>query len=180
MLLRSAAPEDSLAVAQVHVRSWQVAYKGLLPDAYLDRLRPEDRAQRYDFAATDPSRPSTIVAVEAGVIVGFATLAPARDLDVRGDGELCALYVDPERWGQRIGRALIEQARARLYGRGFRRAVLWVLTGNDRAERFYRRDGWEPDGKSRTESAWGVRVDEIRFRRVLEPDVAPVDRRAAD
>jgi GNAT superfamily N-acetyltransferase len=167
VLLRSAAPDDSLAVAQVHVQSWQVAYRGLMQDEYLDKLRPEDRAKRYDFGASDPSKPSTIVAVDGSVIVGFATLAPATDLDARGDGELCALYVDPERWGRKIGRALIERARTRLSSFGFQRAVLWVMAGNLRAERFYRRDGWEPDGMRRTDSVWGVSVDEIRFRRPL-------------
>lgn len=167
MLLRSAVPDDSLAVAQVHVRSWQVAYRGLLPDEYLDQLQPESRAMHYDFGGPDPSKPATIVAVEGGVIVGFATLAPARDMDVRGDGELCALYVDPERWGRQIGRALIEQARFRLSNLGFRHAVLWVVTGNLRAERFYRRDGWDHDGMTRTDSVWGLFVDEIRFRRPL-------------
>ena len=32
-----------MAVARVHVRSWQVGYRGLLPDAYLDGLRAEER-----------------------------------------------------------------------------------------------------------------------------------------
>ncbi len=53
MLLRPAEPADAMAVARVHVRSWQAAYRGLLPDAYLDGLRPEDRAARYDFATED-------------------------------------------------------------------------------------------------------------------------------
>src|SRR3984885_11964090 len=64
MLLRPAEPEDAMAVARVHVRSWQAAYRALLPDDYLDQLRPEDRAQSYDFASLDPLKPRTIVAVE--------------------------------------------------------------------------------------------------------------------
>jgi hypothetical protein len=44
--LRPAVPGDSLAVARIHVRAWQTAYRGLLPDAYLDGLRAEDRAAR--------------------------------------------------------------------------------------------------------------------------------------
>ena len=51
MLLRPAEPVDAMAVARVHVRSWQVGYRGLLPDAYLDGLRAEERAERYDFAS---------------------------------------------------------------------------------------------------------------------------------
>lgn len=168
MLLRLAEPEDAMAVARVHVRSWQVAYRTLLPDDYLDQLRPEDRAQKYDFASRDHLKPQTIVAAEGGLIHGFATTAPARDSDLTGYGELYALYVDPEQWGRGIGVALVSAARARLFGLGFRSAVLWVLAGNVRAERFYQVDMWAPDGLSRTDSVWGVAVGEIRYRRRLE------------
>jgi hypothetical protein len=95
MLVRSAESDDAIAVARVHVHSWQVAYRTLLPGNYLDQLRPEDRAQKYNFSSLDPLQPRTVVAVDAGVIHGFATTAPARELDMPGHGELCALYVDP-------------------------------------------------------------------------------------
>ena len=167
MLLRPAEPDDAIAVARVHVRSWQVAYRTLLPDDYLDQLRPEDRAQKYNFSSLDPLQPQTIVAAEAGVIHGFATTAPAREPDMPGCGELCALYVDPDQWSRGIGVALVAAARSRLFDLGFRHAVLWVLVGNVRAERFYRIDRWAPDGLRRTESVWGVRVDEIRYQRAL-------------
>jgi hypothetical protein len=65
----------------VHVRAWQVGYRNLLPDEYLDGLRPEERAQHYNFAKPDPLKPATIVAVVAEEICGFATTAPARDAD---------------------------------------------------------------------------------------------------
>lgn len=168
MLLRVAEPDDAIAVARVHVRSWQVAYRTLLPDDYLDQLRPEDRAQAYDFASLDPRKPRTILAAEDGLIYGFATTAPSRDPDLPDHGELYALYVDPERWGRGIGIALMSAARAHLFETGFRNAVLWVLAGNVRAERFYRIGRWVPDGLRRTDSVWGVTVDEIRYRRELE------------
>jgi len=157
-----------MGVARVHVRSWQVGYRKLLPDDYLDRLRPEERAQRYDFASVDPHQPKTIVATEAGVIHGFATTAPAWDPDASDQGELCALYVDPERWGCGIGASLVSAARTRLLDLGFRNAVLRVLAGNTRAERFYQGDLWAPDGQRRVVSVWGVAVDEIRYQRALE------------
>jgi GNAT superfamily N-acetyltransferase len=138
----------------------------LLPDAYLDGLRPEERAARYNFASENVRDPVTIVAV-GGVICGFATTSPARDLDVPGDGELCALYVDPEWWGRGVGRTLIGAARMRLFEMGFGSAVLWLLAGNDRADRFYRMDGWMPDGLRRSDTMWGVTVDEVRYRRAL-------------
>ena len=168
MLLRDAVPEDAMAVAGVHVRSWQTAYRKLLPDDYLDRLRPEERAARYDFASLDPCAPRTIVAATGNLIQGFATISPSRDADLKGYGELCALYVDPEYWGLGIGAALISAARGRLLERGFRNAFLWVLVGNVRAERFYRIDGWTADGSHRTDSIWGsALVNEMRYQRIL-------------
>jgi len=154
-------------VARVHVRSWQVAYRTLLPGDYLDQLRPEDRAEKYDFATVDPLKPQTIVAAEERLIYGFATTAPSRDPDVAEYGELCALYVEPEQWGRGIGMALVSAARASLFARGFRNALLWVLAGNVRAERFYRIDRWAPDGQRRTDSVWGVTVNEVRYQRGL-------------
>ena len=79
MLLRPADPGDAMAVARVHVRSWQAAYRNLLPQDYLDGLRPEDRAARYDFASQDLQKPKTIVAVDRGLICGFATTMPSRE-----------------------------------------------------------------------------------------------------
>ncbi len=157
-----------MSVARVHVRSWQVAYRSLLPDDYLDQLRPEDRAEKYDFVSLVPRRPGTIVAVEDGAIVGFATTMPSREPDLPRHGEVCALYVDPGLWGGGIGVALISAARAQLFELGFRSAVLWVLAGNVRAERFYQIDGWAPDGLHRIDSVWGVTVDEVRYQRRLE------------
>jgi ribosomal protein S18 acetylase RimI-like enzyme len=167
MLLRAARPEDADAVARTHVRTWQVAYRGLLPDSCLDSLRPEERARRYTFGSPDPQQPATIVAEEGDQILGFATTMPARDPACAGQGELAGLYVDPAAWGRGIGRALIAAARAQLVERGFTSAVLWVLVGNTRAQRFYEADGWRPDGGRRTEQVWGATVDDLRYRREL-------------
>jgi GNAT superfamily N-acetyltransferase len=145
-----------------------VAYRNLIPDDFLDQLRPEDRAARYDFATSDVSKPRTILAVERGEILGLATTSPSHDADLPDHGELCALYVDPPHWGRGIGAALISAARARLAELEFRNALLWVLAGNVRAERFYRADRWAPDGVRRTDSRRGVTLHEIRYQRTLE------------
>jgi len=164
--LRDAQPPDADAVARVHVRAWQAAYRGLLPDKYLDALRHEDRAQRYTFGRSDPGAPQTLVALDAGELVGFATVCVATDTSSKSS-ELSALHVNPSHWGRGIGAALIAAARARLVHSGCHSAHLWVLEGNSRAERFYRIDGWVPDGTRRSEVVWGASVVEIGFRRDL-------------
>lgn len=167
MVLRRAEPGDEDAVARVHVRSWQVAYRGLLPDGYLDGLSPADWAARYTFAERGPGSPHTTVVEGADGICGFSTVGLGRDADRDGAGELYGIYVHPDWWNRGIGRLLIQDARDRLGQQGFSEVILWVLVGNDRAERFYRVDGWEPDGQRRLQEVHGVIVDEIRYTRSL-------------
>lgn len=167
LVVRAATADDAAAVANVHVRSWQVAYRGLVPDAYLEGLRAEDRMARYTLGDSDPNLPSTLVAVSDGAVCGFATTGPSRVTDASGAGEVLALYVDPPAWGLGVGRRLLAEARAHLGRRGYGAAVLWVLVGNERAQRFYRADGWRPDDLLRRDEVWGVPVDEVRYRRRL-------------
>jgi GNAT superfamily N-acetyltransferase len=164
--VRTATQEDAAAVADVHVRSWQVGYRGLLPDEYLDGLRPEDRVARYTFGSVDPSLPATMVATADGAIRGFVTVGPSRD---EGPliGEVHALYVDPKAWGLGVGRRLMVEARKHLRLLGLKAAVLWVLLDNHRAERFYGLDGWLPDGRRRSDRVWGLVVEETCYRRSL-------------
>ena len=174
MILRPAVADDAMAVARVHVRSWQVAYRDLMPGEYLAGLRPEDRARQYDFTSPDPARPRTLVATEADTVLGFATISAARDESLAGQGELCALYVEPDCWGRGIGGALASAARGELCRLGFMRAVLWVVAGNARAKEFYRADGWTLDALHRTRQVWNVAVDTVRFSRALEPAYSEV------
>jgi GNAT superfamily N-acetyltransferase len=167
VILREAAPLDAPAIAVVHVRAWQAAYRGLLPGDFLDALRPEERETRYILGSSDPSAPRTILAEIAGAVAGFATIGPSRDADAPDAGELRALYIDPEHWRSGIGRTLLLDARERMAAGGYGEAILWVLAGNEPAERFYRTDGWQPDGAVRDEDPWGVIARVIRFRRAL-------------
>jgi ribosomal protein S18 acetylase RimI-like enzyme len=167
MTVREAQPQDAAEVAGINVRSWQVAYRGLFPDDYLDELRAEDRMARYTFGDVRPGSPTTVVAVVDATVCGFATLGPALDEDAADAGQVYAIYVDPHAWGRGIGRSLMAEARARLSRQGFAEAVLWVHAGNERAHRFYRADGWQSDGHRRQEYVWGVLADEVRYRRCL-------------
>ncbi len=167
--IRDATPEDALAVAGVHVRAWQVAYRGLIADEFLDELRPEDRASRYEFGAARAGAPRTIVAVEDGEIIGFATTGRCRDDDARDAVELYALYVDPPRWRGGVGRRLLAAATERMRCEGREEAVLWVLHGNEQAERLYERAGWRRDGAERWEEPYGVVSRVFRMRHSLVP-----------
>jgi GNAT superfamily N-acetyltransferase len=165
--VRDAEPADAAAIARVHVRAWQAAYRGLMPEDFLDALRPEDRESRYTLGSSDPAAPRTILAVRENAVIGFATIGPSRDEDVPGAGELYALYIDPLHWRGGVGRTLLIESRDRLQRAGHQHALLWVLAGNETAARFYRTDGWREDGTTREEDPWGPVVTVARYRRTL-------------
>jgi len=125
-------------------------------------LRPE-----YAFDDSGTLEATTIVAIEAGALCGFAITGPSRDAGHEGAGEVSALYVDPARWGLGIGRTLIEEARGRLVRQGYAAAGLWILSGNRRAQRFCGIDGWQADGARRLQVFAETAIDEVRYGRSL-------------
>jgi GNAT superfamily N-acetyltransferase len=164
--VRHARVGDAAALGRLHVRAWQAAYRGQMPDDYLDGLRAEDRQAGWDRALRrDRGRDPVLVAVRDGRVVGFAVVRAAEDPE--GAGELSAINVDPDHWGTGAGRALLGAAEAELARLGYQEAVLWVLPGNRRARRFYEVAGWVADGAERTDEVFGVVVAEVRYRRRL-------------
>ena len=162
--VRQARVADAPAMGRLHVRAWQAAYRGQMPDDYLERLRPEDRAAYWDGVLRREDRGGAVLVAErAGEVVGFAAAGPSPDPE--GAGELYAINLDPDHWGTGAGRALLAAAQAELARLGLAESVLWVLAGNARARRFYERAGWGADGTERTSEAFGVSVLEVRYRR---------------
>ncbi len=168
--VRAATVDDAEAITRVHVGTWQIAYRGQLPDAYLDGLTgeiPRRTDWRRDVLARprDPAQ-RTFVAERDGAVVGFVSCGPCDDDSSRG--EIYAIYVDPSAWDTGSGRALMARAVAELVALGFRDAVLWVLASNERARRFYEIAGWSADGATKTDTRGEVVLHEVRYGRSLE------------
>jgi GNAT superfamily N-acetyltransferase len=162
--VRAATVADAPAMGQLVVRAWQAAYRGQMPDDYLNDLRPEEREAYWDSVLRREDRRGVILVAERdGKVVGFAAAGPSPD--PQGAGELYAINVDPEHWGSGAGRALLGAAQAKLDQMGFAESVLWILPGNARARRFYELAGWVADGTEKTSEAFGVSFDEVRYRR---------------
>ncbi|PZR64017.1 MAG: GNAT family N-acetyltransferase [Chloroflexi bacterium] len=174
MTIRRATPDDAKEIADVHVRSWQVAYRGLLPDEVIEEMVAgrQARAERFRALLSDEESPPRVwVAVDGVSIVGMAVVGPSRDPEAGPTtGELEAIYLAPEAMGRGIGRALLDQAVADLGERGFTDAMLWVLRENRRARHFYNAAGWRTDGATKEEERPGGTLHEVRYRRSLRAD----------
>jgi GNAT superfamily N-acetyltransferase len=170
MEVRVASVDDAEAVAAVHVRSWQSAYRGLIPDAYLDALSVRRRREIWSriLAEADPPRTGAFVLQEGLDVIGFIHVAPTRDDDLPASiGEVTALYVAPSAWGVGGGRQLLDTAKASLKAAGFEAAALWVLETNLAARRFYVRQGWAPDGARKVDDRGDMVLLEARYSTTL-------------
>lgn len=161
--VREATAADADAIGDVHAATWRAAYAGVLPEEAFD---PAARRRSWRAYFVDPWAGSVVlVAEDDGEVVGFANLGSCREEEQAG--ELFAIYVQPRSWDTGAGRALIQRGEELLREAGFREAVLWVLEGNERAERFYRLAGWTHDGGRKTEEFQGAVLTEVRYRKPL-------------
>jgi GNAT superfamily N-acetyltransferase len=170
MNVRPATVEDADAIGRVQVETWRAAYQGLMPDEAVARFDVEERRRMWREGLGREPRPgsATFVAELEGEVVGFASVGAARDEDDAEvtTGELYAIYLHPTCWDRGIGRALLERAEESMRSSGFTLAILWVLEGNERGERFYRAAGWKPDGR-KLDTFQGAEITELRYRKAL-------------
>lgn len=145
--LRIATPADALAIARVHVASWQETYSGLLSAEMIKGHTIESRAAmwaRIPDPAT-PSNPTRVFVAERGnAIVGFASCGAQRTHHLRDagyDGEFAAIYVLASAQRLGIGSALMQAMAIDLASRSFHGASLWVLQSNAAGCAFYQRMG---------------------------------------
>ena len=142
--VRQAKVDDAAAMGRVHVRAWQAAYRGAMPDDFLDSLDADTRRAGWARLLESP-RPGVetlVVEDDDGAVVGFAHIGPSRqNAEAEGEGEVYAINLDPDAWGRGLGQRLLAAATEHLAERGYREAILWVLDSNARARRFYEARG---------------------------------------
>lgn len=161
--IRPATTADAEAIARVDIASWRGAYSEILPDSYLSSLDVDERAGLWRTAAN--ARGTTVlVAEDERGPVGFTSVGPSRDEDAEaGDLEIYAIYLHPRAWGTGVARDLM---RTVLDGLTPGTVVsLWILEGNDRAQHFYRRHGFQHDGTERIDDIGGQPLKQLRFRK---------------
>lgn len=165
--VRPATASDADAIGRVQVETWRAAYTGLMPDEAVARFDVEERQQMWREGLARPRRPGSAVFVADldGAVVGFVSVG-AWEAGEEGVGELFAIYVSPAYWSTGAGRALMERAEVSMHESGFSEGRLWVIEGNERAERFYRAAGWSP-GERKIDTFQGAEVRVVRYSKAL-------------
>lgn len=157
-IVSAQADTDFAAVRQIYYETWQVAYRGLMPQRFLDQLTPASWHPEKDWQ-------NFLLALDASrTIIGICKFGPARLSDYATWGELAALYVTPGHQRAGIGQRLMTTALDRLNA-DQHPVYLRVLTANDAAQRFYTRFGFHDSGRRLTDqTSWGALTESIWVR----------------
>ena len=177
--IRPASADDEPAITQIRHETWLTAYAQIIDPEIISSLtasgRPPSTADRDGVVAVAPPGEAS---AEGRMIVGYASYGPERNVassepgaltpaGLAGEtGELYTLYVTKAHWSTGVGRELTEAALDGLRAAGYRQIVLWTLTGNARARRFYDKAGFAPDGAVNLLPGLGG-AEELRYRRDL-------------
>ncbi|WP_161951249.1 GNAT family N-acetyltransferase [Streptococcus suis] len=154
MLIKPMESETEIqGKAYVHWKSWQEAYADLLPQEFLENVYTLERCQ--DWAVRYPQ--NILVALVDERVVGFTCYGASSQEDLQPAGEIYALYVLSDYYGQKIGYQLMQAALEKL--QSYKQISLWVLEGNARAIAFYEKVGFRFDGVKKTVNLGAERTE---------------------
>ncbi len=149
MRIRDATVSDAQKISQVHIDTWKTAYRGIVPQDYLDNLSYKEREERWtniltNLEAVKSNKSFTLVAeVEDERLVGFASAGKERSQDPVYSGELYGIYILQDWQKKRIGTVLVKETVRRLINEGFCSMLVWVLADNP-SRLFYESLGGKP------------------------------------
>jgi ribosomal protein S18 acetylase RimI-like enzyme len=130
--LRPATEADSGAVAGIWWDGWCDGHLGNVPDELVAARTQESFGSRAAQRVKD-----TVVAVVGDTVAGFVMVV---------DDEVEQVYVATRHRGSGVAATLLDEAERLVRENGHERAWLAVVAGNERARRFYSRQGWIDEG----------------------------------
>ena len=166
IIIRLAVPADAPDMAEVHMRSWEVAYKGIVPDEYIQKQN-EKRPAMWQRIITDDNMTQYVIQKDSKTVGIMCVVATTQDDDKTDDVcELEGIYLHPDSYRQGIGTKAMGFAFDIAHGWNKSFMTLWVFSENVNSIKFYENLGFAPDGKTKTYDMGKV-MDCIRMRKEL-------------
>ncbi|MBC8953996.1 GNAT family N-acetyltransferase [Xenorhabdus sp. PB62.4] len=159
--IREACVSDARKIALLHVRSWQAAYKNILPSKELGELSLSEKVGSWNkrLNHSESNFPKTLIAECDSEIVGFCSFGS--DPDDPNTGSILAIYFYQKHWGMGYSQQLIYTALNELKLAGFTFVIIWVIEDNLRALKFYKKIGFSPSEKYKTVNLLGCQIREV-------------------
>lgn len=144
---------DAAAISRILAASWREAYRGMVPQSFLDSLSDDAWTERFQ-AWFEAKEVSALLLLEDGKPAGTASFLLS--------GEIRTLYILPEKWRRGYGSKLLKAVCDRL--RPVRKdAYVWVLRENERARRFYQDFGFSPNGEDIEFTVGGKVLTDLKY-----------------
>jgi len=164
ILLRPATVSDQPVLVDLARRIWTATYRGLITDSQIDYMidwmysettlaRELDSGVRWDILYAE------------GNPAGYLSYETVEPLTVR----LHKIYLLPDQQGKSLGRRMIERVETFAKDSGASRIVLTVNKGNERAQAFYRRCGFETIDSIVKDIGNGFIMDDYLMEKKLRP-----------
>ncbi len=145
--VRRAEMADIADISRVFAGSWRVAYRGIVDAAYLSQIS-DDRWVQPLTAELPEKQLDGFVACCGKETIGAVLTRRSKVTEYPDDGEIVAIYTHPDWFGKGVGQALLDAAFIHLRAEGFTHCVLDVLENNQRAKRFYIKNGFVFTGQT--------------------------------
>lgn len=165
--IRNATLLDAKSIANIHVSSWQAAYKQLFPEKFLNSLSTTERMGLWEELI---SNGVVVLVLEIDSdVVGFASVCHYRSSGaLPSDGEISAIYLHPSYWRMGLGKELCKEALRSLSNEHFTDVFVWVLEENANARDFYVSQGFEKTTICKTEKLESsIVVTEILYKKKI-------------
>jgi GNAT superfamily N-acetyltransferase len=160
-VLRRATSADAALIANMHAQSWASAYRGILPDAFLDHEMPAERAAHWStrFQELADGAGEAFIALQDERPIGFVCLiAPDESGSVLVDN----LHALPGAKGTGLGTSMLATAAQWARDQGANSMHLYVLEPNVAAIGFYESRGWRLSGRE-NDTMGGIDIIALRY-----------------
>jgi len=144
--IRKAVVTDVTDIVKINIKTWKIAYKGIVPQAHLDSLSINDKLPRWTKRIKNlkENKNEIFVAEISNIngkeLIGFSLGGPSHFEDFKIDGDLHAIYVLPKYWKQGIGTLLFNAIIKSFLNKQYKTMVIWALKKNSACE-FYKNMG---------------------------------------
>lgn len=163
-MVRQLQEKDIDDIAQAHLLAWQKSFQGILSDNILNQLNKEEFIKIWQQTIKNEKRKNYVALTSEGVAIGFVSF----DTGDKDSTEIYGIYVNPNYWRQGYGKSLMDKALSEIKNLGkYSKIVLWVMTKNNAARRFYEKIGFNLDKAIRISSRHGEEFEECKYYRDL-------------
>ncbi|WP_434297673.1 GNAT family N-acetyltransferase [Clostridium sporogenes] len=160
--IKDAKLQDAETISNIYALGWKSAYKGIVPQKYLDQLQNNFWVDAFkNWIGNNLFKVKEIY--EDSISVGCIVYGKARDEMLTKCGEIVSIYIHPDYFRKGYGQKLLDFALADMKKDNYKNIYLWVLKENKNAQLFYEKNGFQCNQDEYNFEIMGKQLTDIRY-----------------